>query len=147
MAVSVAAVMRQINNFFEVGHIDGVFAISGNAIVPAAESAWCCIRGSMLHDGVWQVCGGRLQDMPGLLPDEEFDGRVWLLSPPPDFVSLCEEISAYDDKNPVGAYASESFGGYSYKRNVAGGRNGSATWQTAFSDRLTPYRRMFTEVM
>ena len=145
MAVSVAAVMRQINNFFEVGHNDGVTVISGNAIVPAPGAPYCCIKGSMFHDGVWQVCGGRLQDMPGLLPDEEFNGRVWLLSPPADFLALCEEISAYDDKNPAGAYQSESFGGYSYTRRFVGNSSSSA-WQDVFAGRLMQYRRMFTEV-
>lgn len=143
MSISVAAVMRQINNFFEVGYVDGRFAISGNAIVPAPDSAWCYISGSMLHDGVWQVCGGKLQGMTGGLPDEEFDGRVWLLKPPADFLVLCDEISAFDEKNPVGALMQESFGGYSYMRqqSTVGG-----TWQDAYAKRLTHYRRMFTEV-
>lgn len=147
MAVSVAAVMRQINNFFEAGHIDGAIAISGNAIIPRPDYPWCYIEGSGYHDGVWKLCGGLMQDMDGHLPDEEFDGRVWLLKPPADFLSLCEEISAYDDKNPVGAYLSESFGGYSYMRRGSSGKNGSASWMSAFESRLAPYRRrMFTEV-
>lgn len=143
MAVSVAAVMRQINNFFEVGYVDGRFAISGNALAPAPESAWCCISGSRSHDGVWQVCGGKLQGMTGGLPDEEFDGRVWMMKPPADFLALCTEISAYDDKNPVGAYMQESFGGYSYMRQQS---SGSKAWQDMYSGRLMHYRRMFTEV-
>lgn len=144
MAVSVAAVMRQINNFFEVGHIDGLIVISGNAVTPAPESPWCCIRGSWLHDGVWQVCGGQLQDIPGNLPDEEYNGRLWLLKPPPDFLALCAEISAYDDKNPAGAYLQESFGGYSYMRRQT---SGSTAWQDVFAGRLAQYRHMWTEVM
>lgn len=143
MAVSVAAVMRQINNYFQVGSISGRIAISGNAIVPAPESPWCYVSGSWMHDGAWQVTGGVLQDMDGALPDEEFDGRVWLLKPPPDFLALCEEISRYDDKNPIGAYQQESFGGYSYVRSQAGG---SKAWQDVFAGRLAPYRRMTTEV-
>lgn len=144
MAVSVAAVMRQINNFFEVGSISGMIAISGNAIVPAPESPWCYISGSWFHNGAWKVSQGRLQDMPENLPDEEFDGRVWMLNPPPDFLALCEEISAYDDKNPTGALMQESFGDYSYMRNSATAGKG---WQAAFAARLTPYRRVLTEVM
>lgn len=143
MAVSVAAVMRQINNYFEVGSISGMIAISGNAIVPAPESPWCFVSGSWLHDGVWEVRGGKLQDMPGMLPDEEFDGRVWLLKPLPDFLALCREISEYDDKNPAGALMQESFGGYSYMRNSV---SGSDAWQKAFASRLAPFRHMFTEV-
>lgn len=144
MAVSVAAVMRQINNYFEVGHMDGTFAISGNAIVPVPPFPWCYIKGSILHDGVWNICNGRLQDMEGSMPDEEFEGRVWLLKPPADFLALCEEISIYDDKNPIGAYMSESFGGYSYTRQQSGGS--STAWQDVFAGRLDSYRRMYTEV-
>jgi hypothetical protein len=76
--------------------------------------------------------------------NEEFDGRVWLLKPPADFLDLCAEISAYDDKNPAGAYAQESFGGYSYSRRNAGG---STAWQDVFAGRLASYRgKMFSEV-
>ena len=143
MAVSVAAVMRQINNFFEVGSISGRIAISGGAIIPEPESLWCFVSGSWMHDGVWQLSSGVIQDVPGNLPDEEFDGRVWLLKPPPDFLALCEEISAYDDKNPTGALMQESFGDYSYMRNSV---SGSHAWQRAFHTRLAPFRRMYTEV-
>lgn len=140
MAVSVAAVMRHINNFFEVGSISGRIAISGNAIVPDTGSAWCYISGSWMHDGLWPVQDGKLQGLPDGLPDEEFDGRVWQISPPPDFLDLCKEISAYDDKVPAGAMVSESFGSYSYNRGSV------RSWMSEFSERLLPYRRMFTEV-
>lgn len=144
MAVSVAAVMRQINNFFEVGCISGVIAVSGNAIFPEPESPWCYIKGSWFHDGVWQLCGGKIDGLPGDLPDEEFDGRVWLLKPPGDFLALCEAISAYDDKNPAGAMLQEKFGNYSYMRNQT---TAGQTWQQAFRSQLAPYRRrMYTEV-
>lgn len=143
MAVSVAAVMRQIHNYFEVGSISGVIAVSGNAIVPEPESPWCYVSGSWMHDGAWQVKDGKLVGLPDGLPDEEFNGRVWLLKPPADFLALCEEISAYDDKNPAGAYLQESFGGYSYMRRQT---TGSTAWQDVYAGRLAPYRRMFTEV-
>ena len=142
MAVSVAAVMRQINNFFEVGCIEGRIVISGNAIIPAPESPWCYVSGSWLHDGVYKLADGKIEQVV-LLPDEEFDGRIWLLKPPPEFLELCEEISAYDDKNPVGALMQESYGGYSYMRQQI---SGSSAWQTMFAKSLAPYRRMFTEV-
>lgn len=143
MAVSVAAVMRQINNYFEVGCISGMIAISGGAIVPLPPSPWVCVKGSWMHDGVYQMVDGKL-DLKSPKPDEEFDGRVWLLKPPPDFLALCEEIIAYDEKNPVGAYLQESFGGYSYMRRQT---SGSSAWQDVFAGRLNAFRRPFTEVM
>lgn len=146
MAVSVADVMRQCRNYFASGWVDGTFSISGNAL-PEFEDGYIFISGSRHHDGVWFVTGGYLtgRDVDGM-PDEDFTGRVWLLSPTGDFLALCREIAGYDEKNPVGAYQSESFGGYSYTRGGTGAASGNYSWQAAYYDALTPYRRMFTEV-
>lgn len=144
MAVSVAAVMRHCRNFFEVGHIDGNIAISGNAIAPSPGSPWCYITGSWFHDGVWQIVDGMLKgDSDGVPLDEEFSGRVWMLKPPRDFLTLCETISAYDDKNPTGALMQEKFGNYSYMRNQ---NTAGQTWKDAFRSQLVPYMRMCSEV-
>lgn len=144
MAVSVAAVMRQVRNFFERKSEtkDGRFTIADSALSPAPAAPWIAISGSRYNDGVYRVIGNGGLDS---VTDETFDGRVWMLYPPKDFLALCEEISAYDDKNPPGAYQSESFGGYSYTRS-AGSGGGVATWQQAYKDRLVPYQRMFTGV-
>lgn len=145
MAVTVAEVMRQCRNYFEVGYYDGTIAISGNAVLPKPETPWCCVKGSMLHDGVYECYGGYLQADCDHKPDEEFEGRLWLLNPPPDFLSLCKAISDYDDRNPPGAFAQERFGEYSYMRNMRSGAD--VGWQSTFKLALTPYRRMFSEVM
>lgn len=139
MAVSMAAVMRHVRNYFERGYIDGTFTVSGGMLTPAPQTPYFAVQGSLGYDGVYSVFEGLPENMP-----ETFTGRVWLLHPPDDFVSLCEQISAYDDKNPVGALQSETFGEYSYTRY--NGYSGPQTWQTAFAAYLTPYRRMFTEV-
>lgn len=146
MAVSVAAVMRQCRNYFEVGYIDGTFRITGNALSGADGAHWVYISGSAYHNGVWEVCGGYLtgRSVDGL-HDEEFEGRVWFLDPPEEFLELCETIKTYEEKNPVGALVQERFGEYSYVR----GQTGKAVdmgWQAAFATALTEYRRMFTEV-
>lgn len=143
MAVSVAAVMRHCRNFFEVGYIDGDFTVSGNAITPAPDSLWCFVTGSRFHDGVWQLRNGVIDAVPDDMDDEVFSGRVWLLKPPRDFIELCGEISAYDDKNPVGALLQEKFGNYSYMR---GYDESSKPWWSAYASRLSTYRKMFTEV-
>lgn len=144
MSVSVADIMRQINNYFEVGCISGVITISGNAIVPQPDSPYVCVKGSFVHDGVYKVIGPGLLDIQGQNADEEFDGRVWELSPPPDFLRLCEEIAAYDEKNPAGALQQERFGDYSYSRHYT---ESSYRWEDVFASRLRPYRRMYTEVV
>lgn len=146
MSVSVAAVMRQCNNHFVDSYVDGTFRIANNVlegIDQCSLSRFVYISGSLYHDGVWEICFGCLtgHSVEGLR-DETFEGRVWMLAPPADFLDLCKEISEFDEKNPIGAYASESFGEYSYTRTG----NGIIGWKSAFADRLSRYRKMFTEV-
>ena len=139
MAVSIAAVMRRVRNCFERESIEGSFSVSGGVLAPMPDAPFIAVSGSSWHDGVFPV--GQLPDTSH---DETFDGKVWGLHPPDDFLALCEAISAYDDKNPVGALQSESFGGYSYNRGtVSSAGNG---WEAAFAGQLLHYRRMFTEV-
>ena len=144
MAISVAAVMRQIHNFFVGGYRFGAFTITGGALSPAPSCGYVYIQGSKRHDGVWEISGDMLGDLPDGLPDETFTGRVYELNPPGDFLALCGEISRYDDAHPVGEMQSESFGDYSYTRATAQG--GTQGWQTAFRQRLDAYRRMYAEV-
>lgn len=145
MAVSVAAVMRQCRNYFESGYIDGTFRIAGNALQGMDGARWVYISGSNLHDGVWELADGYLtgRDVCGL-DDEVFTGRVWFLSPPPEFLDLCKTIREYEEKNPVGALVQERFGEYSYMRNMRAGQ--SSGWESMFAAALAPYRRMYTEV-
>lgn len=148
MAVSVADVMQQCRNHFVAGYDDGMIAISGNAITPAPESPYVYIKGSWMHDGVWRMVGGYLEPTDPsacqCLPDEEFEGRIYLLNPPRDFIALCEEIAEYDKKNPAGAPMSEKFGNYSVTRNY---NTTATTWANVFGSMLAPYRRMFSEVV
>lgn len=142
--VTMEAVMRQVNNFFERAYYDGAFFVAaGKLTLPEAlpDGSWVAITGSLYHDGVHQLTAD--YQLEG--PDEEFTGRVWLLFPPPSFVALAKEIAEFATKTPAGAFQSESLGEYSYTR--ATGKNGGLmTWQEAFAGRLMPYRRMFTEV-
>lgn len=141
MALTVADVMRHINNIFDEGYIDGTFAISGDQLTVVPPYPWVCIQGSMMHDGVYRMQDGKLEGVGENLPDEEFTGRVWLLKPPPGFLRLCDEIIAYEAKNPTGALQSESFGSYSYTRG------GSGTWMATFGPNLWMYRKPFAKVV
>ena len=145
MAVSVAAVMRHCRNYFVDGWQDGVFRITGNALPEATGAHYIYISGSMMHDGVWEVCNGYLtgRDVQGL-ENEEFDGRVYFIKPSVDVLELCKQISEYDDKCPVGAYVSESFGEYQYSRASVNGA--VADWVTAYKDRLVPFYKPFPDV-
>lgn len=118
MAVSVAEIMRHVNNYFE--------RACGDTL--AADAPYAAIEGL----GVFSR--EELEAMQAEPPT-----NIWSLYPPPDFLALCREIEAYAEAHPVGAPRSESFGAYRYE----GGGEG---WETAFAARLAPYRRMFTEV-
>lgn len=139
MAVSIAAVMRRVRNFFERESIEGSFTITGGVLEPMLDAPYIAISGSAWHDGVFPY-----GELPEDRPDETFDGNVWGLHPPLDFLMLCEQIAEYEAKNPVGAYQSESFAGYSYTRATISGA--CIGWEAAFGMQLAPYRRMFTEV-
>lgn len=147
---TVADVMRHVNNFFETGYRATTYSISGGILSPndvLRPGMWIYISGSFFWDGVWKIGEGwRLEDAPENAADDTFVGRVHFLAPPADFLALCDEIAEFNAKNAVSPYQSESFGEYSYTR-ATGKDGGVLGWQQAFSDRLRPFRRMFTEVM
>lgn len=145
MCVNVEAVMRYCNNFFEVSYYEGEFRIEDHRLILPDElpaDTFIAVQGSLFSDGVH-----RLDLLHQFSADETFTGRVYILHPPESFLKLCEEVAAYDEKNPTGAFVSESFGGYSYSRGAGSSATGTASpWQQAFAISLRPYRRMFTEV-
>lgn len=146
MTASVGSVMRYCRNYFEVGYVDGTFRITGNALHGAGDGVhWVYISGSIMHDGVWEICNGYLtgRSVDGL-EDEEFNGRVWLLAPTMEFIDLCKAIKEYEEKNPLGSFASESFGEYRYTRRFAA--DGRTDWQSTFAAQIAPYVRMYTGV-
>lgn len=145
MAVSIGNIMRHCRNYFEQGYYDGNFTIQDGAFkVPDLPiGRYIAVSGSAYNDGVHRV--GEAADE---LTDEAFTGRVWLLSPPASFLALAKQISEYDDKNPVDAMQSESFGAYSYSRGASGTSVvGAAGWRGAFAAQLRDYQRLTSEVM
>ena len=144
MLQTVSALMSQCRNYFETGYIDGTFRITGNALEGVDGAHYVYISGSKFHNGVWELCDGYLTGREiDPFHDEEFDGRVWFLNPPPDFLAICKSIVEYEQKNPLSAVIRETFGGYS--REWASEMMGK-TGADDFANRLIAYRRMFTEV-
>lgn len=145
MSVNVEAVMRYVNNFFEVSEFSGEFTIADHKLLLPEElpaDTFIAVKGSLFNDGVHL-----LNVLHQFKADETFKGVVYILHPPEGFIEICDAIAAYDEKNPTGAYVSESFGGYSYNRGSGSSETGTASpWQQAFGVALRPYRRMFTEV-
>lgn len=144
MLQTVSALMCQCRNYFETGYIDGTFRIAGNALEGVEGAHYVYISGSLYHDGVWEICDGYLTGREvDPFHDEEFDGRVWFLNPPPDFLAICKSVVEYEEKNPLSAVIRETFGGFSREwADKMMGRTGAEV----FANRLTAYRRMFTEV-
>lgn len=147
MTHTIAAVMAETRNYFtrrEVPPISGNITISGGMVVShEIKAPYIYIKGSTFRDGLWEMAGKSL--VGDNHPNETFDGCIWLLYPPRDFLALCQQINAYETNTPVGALMSESLEGYSYTRQ-SNGRGSVMTWEDAFASRLKPFRRMFTEV-
>ena len=144
-------ICAEIRNYFtyeEDRHI-GDWTISGGVITPSLDLPTDYIRivGSRLNDGVHK----RNKTGGFDLTDEEFNGGIWVMSPPSDFLALVDEISAWQEKYGVltsenmSPFQSESFGGYSYSKASGGSSAGSSsvpTWQSQYASRLKRYRRI-----
>lgn len=97
------------------------------------------IVGSTFNDGVW-----RYGDVTTKLTDETFDGSVWAMFVPPDFVKLAQKIKEWtvNNANAINSpYQSESFGGYSYTKAIANTGKLATDWQTHFESQLKRWRR------
>ena len=79
-------------NWFVEGSVRGRFSIREGVLgeVPgAAAGQFIRLIGSTSNDGVYRC--------PAVgLKDEEFEGAVWLMAPPPGFVALAREIDAWE---------------------------------------------------
>lgn len=133
-----------LKNFFIRDERDihtGKFNIENGHIEPLdflKNGQYFRIVGSALNDGVYKYG-------EETLIDEEFDGAVWAMYVPTDFVILASEISSWavNNANTLNSpYQSESFGGYSYSKGNSASGTGAYGWQDQFSARLNPYRRL-----
>jgi hypothetical protein len=147
-------VCRELNNYFEYDKVFGRFEIiNGSLILPQhlktekgetlriQDDQYFRIAGSVFNDGVYQFPATGLHD-------ETFDGALWLLAFPIDFVALVSDIEEWQKKNggvdsaAMSPFTSESFGGYSYSKGASDTGKGANTWQGAFKARLNAYRRI-----
>lgn len=140
-------VLAHLRNWFVVpgGIITGAFVAENGELsrlcgveLPIKEGQYYRILGSVFNDGLYQHPDATLKD-------ETFDGCVWMLAVPQAVVDLAAEIEAWQTKNGDAAaspYASESFGGYSYTKATDAATSGAVTWQAAFADRLSRWRKI-----
>ncbi len=97
------------------------------------------VIGSVLNDGVYMVGGTEF------VGEEIFNGAIWSLAIPKDFIDLVDDIQEWCAANKStleSPYTSESFGGYSYTKKAGSNSDGGAyTWQDQFSSRLNRWRK------
>lgn len=143
--ITVPDLMRETRNYFPSAALDAFWTLHNGTLTPSgslAAGSWVAVTGSFYNNGVYQLDGNAA--ILGAV-DESWQGRIWLLAPPADFLALADQISAWAEQQGQGAAVKESFGAYS--REVATGPDGRPlTWQVQFAEALRPYRRMYTEV-
>ena len=135
-----------LNNFFPKEKKKGTFTIRDGKIVNLSllNGQYFRIMGSVMNDGVYKFPVENLND-------EVFEGFIWSMAVPPTVIDLTSEIETWQTKNgsatsaAMSPFTSESFNNYSYSKASGGDGTGSkaaGTWQSAFANRLSPYRRM-----
>ena len=132
-------VLRHLRNWFVQEVRQGTYEIKeGKLELPSLLSGqYFRIVGSVLNDGVYQY--------PSVLTDETFTGEIWSLAVPAALLELIAEIETWEQKNgavSVGPYSSESFGGYTYTKAVNKNTGTAVTWESAFKDRLSIWRKI-----
>lgn len=134
----------EVRNYFVRDIIRGTFtAKDGSIAYPSVvEGQYYRIVGSIHNDGIHRKG-------EELLEDEVFEGEIWLLKIPIDFVLLANEIEGWQAANSEtlnSPYTSESFGGYSYSKasggTTASGGSTAYGWRNHFAARLNRYRKL-----
>ena len=135
-------VLMNIRNWFPVegGIHSGTFTIKdGGITLPfLADMQYFRICGSVFNDGLHQY---NVLD----LVDETFTGTIWALAIPKAVIELADEIGKWQEKNGEAAsspFSSESFGGYSYSKSTDAETGGAVTWQSAFKQQLSAWRKI-----
>lgn len=131
-------IMHYLHNYFTTPvSVEGEYSIEGGALsLPfVKDGQYILIEGSNFNDGAYVY---PLENAT----DESFNGCVTVLSPPDEFIKLCNQIGAYVDKEAdLTGLQSESFGGYSYTR-ATNANGGLADWQDVFRERLNAWRKI-----
>ena len=141
----------ECRNFHKPDIMPGIYTITGGVLEPLPvipDGAWIRIIGSLFNDGCWQYTSSGLTD-------ETFTGAVWLMHVPPDFVTLLNDINAWETANGqavadataeilAGPYSSESFAGYTYQKKTSVG-DVPTVWndpRLGFAKRLNAWRKI-----
>lgn len=141
--MNITSMCRIVNNYFVKEKVSGTFELSPNvAPVSLLENQYLRIVGSVMNDGVYQNNAESL----ATLTAEEFQGEIWSMAVPKDFLALCEEIEAFNTKmNEIASkdngFTSENFDGYSYSKASSLSPALQQEWNN-INSRLNNYRRI-----
>lgn len=145
--ITVSQLLRELRNGFPEQCFAGTWTSREGVLtptVPLPEDGWISLAVTSPHGGcqrgIRQVTKGRIEG----LGDGSWQGRLWVLHPPEDLLSLHREIAAWAAQAPQPGIQRESFGAYSRTAVTQGGR--TPCWQEAFASALRPYRRMFPQI-
>ena len=142
------SVMREIKNFFEISREKGKFTIEDQTLTGFKGSypvgSYIALTGSILNKGVYLLADNLITLENA--KNEAFDGIIYQLAPPPDFLALVEKIKAFNERTGVSDnVVSAKFGIESFTRATNASGN-IAMWQDVFKAELSSFRRMRTEV-
>ena len=132
-----AEICGYLKNWFLVRCYTDNYTISANTIELnfLQSDQYFRIVGSIFNDGIYKYpCT--------TLIDEEFNGQIWALAIPQEFITLVNQIQTYEENNTNPSnLSSESFGGYSYTKLTNKSGN-VASWKEVFSSRLNTWRKI-----
>lgn len=134
-------VCRYLKNWFDCDRLFDTFTIENGTLMlenHLQQGQYFRIIGSTFNDGIYKYPENNLTD-------EVFEGAVWLLKLPPDFIDIVSEIEEWTDKNKNivhSPYQSESFEKYSYTLKSQISSNSGYSWQDEFASRLSMWRKI-----
>jgi len=145
--MNIEALMKECNNYFYRWKERNTFTIDNNSITVTGTylvGQYIRIVGSIMNDGVYQMETYADNKITILgLTNEVFEGIIYGLVVPKEFVVLSDKIIEYNTNNTINNKASEGFNNYSVSYTT--GENGSPLqWQGIFKKDLDIYRQAFT---
>ena len=142
MTVTIPDVMRHVRNHFISSCIDGAWLVKEGRLMPEAcfgPGDWIAILSGPLA-GIHQLDEfGSIPIPSGTDGNAAWEGRIYLLTPPPGFIRLCCVIAAWARRHDDPTMTSESFGEYARRQEPR-------DWTQVFAASLAPFTRMYTEV-
>lgn len=137
-------ICQYLRNWFEKAKYFGDFKIQNGILtyadgtaLPLLNGQYFRIVGSNLNDGVFQLGEA--------LTDEEFNGAVWAMSIPRDFLARVEEFAVWYGTYQTAVnspFASETIGGYSYTLKNSNDMLGGLSLQNVICRWFAPWRKI-----